>query len=138
MRTNHFATSVRRATIAGLALALCSVAGAAAAATSAPGDTVTTNGLEQVNSFLLLRPAYSWDALDNRHIIVWATAFRPYLVELAFPIPSLKFSHVIAVTSFGSRVHSGFDSVRVRGLPYRIKNIYKLTRTEARDLAREA
>ncbi|HLF12809.1 MAG TPA: DUF6491 family protein, partial [Gammaproteobacteria bacterium] len=84
---------------------------------------------------MLARP-YSWSAVDEDTVIVWATPFRPYLVELAFPSHDLRFADVIGLTSVGSRVYAKFDSVKVRGFRYPIDSIYKLTREEARNLKR--
>jgi hypothetical protein len=69
-------------------------------------------------------------------VILWATPFKPYLVELAFPSHDLRFSEVIGVTSVGSRVYAKFDAVKVGGFRYPIDSIYKMTREEARNLTR--
>lgn len=93
---------------------------------------------EPVDSFVLLSQPHSWTALDDDTVIVWATAFRPYLVELAYPSRDLRFAHVIGVTSAGSRVYAKFDAVKVRGFRYPIDGIYKLTREEAKALVKES
>jgi hypothetical protein len=89
--------------------------------------------LERVDSFTMLSRPHSWRAVDNDTVIVWATPFKPYLIELAHPSHDLRFAHVIGVTSVGSRVHAKFDSVHVRGLRYPISSIYKMTREEAKN-----
>jgi hypothetical protein len=66
--------------------------------------------------------------------IIWATAFRPYLVELSWPSHDLKFVEVIGVSESAGRVHSRFDSVYVRGINYPIDEIYELTPEQARTL----
>ncbi len=88
---------------------------------------------EQVDSFSMLTHPYSWTMVDDDTVIVWATAFKPYLVELAFPSHDLRWAHVIGVTSVGSRVYAKFDSIRVGGFRYPIDAIYELTREEARN-----
>jgi hypothetical protein len=93
-------------------------------------------GFEAVDSFTAFRGFHSFTVLDDRTLIVWATAFKPYLVELKFPSHDLRWAHAIGVTQFGSRVHAGFDSVQVRGFRYPIDGIYKLTREEAKELTR--
>lgn len=124
---------MRTLLIASVALFLgASAAHAREAAVSA--DTLA--GFEAVDSFTAFRGFHSFTVLDDRTLIVWATAFKPYLVELKFPSHDLKWAHAIGVTQFGSRVHAGFDSVRVRGFRYPIDGIYKLSREEARELAR--
>lgn len=95
-------------------------------------------GYEAVDSFTAFRGFHSFTALDDRTLIVWATAFKPYLVELKFPSHDLKWTHAIGVTQFGSRVHANFDSVQIRGFRYPIGGIYKLTRDEARELSKKS
>ena len=93
---------------------------------------------EQVDSFSMLARPHSWQALDEDTVIVWATPWDPYLVELAFPSHDLRFAHVIGVTSIGSRVYAKFDAVKVGGFRYPIDSIYKMTREEARALAKQS
>jgi hypothetical protein len=88
---------------------------------------------DPVDSFSMLSRPYSWTMVDDDTVIVWATAFKPYLLELAFPSPDLRWAHVIGVTSVGSRVYAKFDAVRVGGFRYPIDAIYELTREEARN-----
>ena len=61
-----------------------------------------------------------------------------YLVKLAFKSNDLRFAQVIGLTQFGSRVYAKFDAVKVGGFRYPIDSIYKMSREEARDLARSA
>jgi hypothetical protein len=95
-----------------------------------------TQAFEQVDSIPMLTRPHSWQVIDDDTVIVWATAFDPYLVELAFKSHDLKFAEVIGITQVGSRVYAKFDAVRVGGFRYPIDSIYKMTRTEARDLVR--
>ena len=74
--------------------------------------------------------------IDEDTVVVWATPFDPYLVELAFKSPDLKFTQVIGITQFGSRIYAKFDAVKVAGFRYPIDSIYKITREEARNLTR--
>jgi hypothetical protein len=91
---------------------------------------------EEVDSFTMLTRPHSWHAIDDDTVIVWTTAFQPYLVELSFPSHDLKWVHHIGLTSAGSRVYAKFDSVQVRGFRYPIDSIYKMSREEARNLER--
>jgi Family of unknown function (DUF6491) len=93
-------------------------------------------GLEQVESIPMLTGPYTWQAIDDDTVIVWATRHTPYLVELAFESHDLKFSEVIGISQFGSRIYAKFDAVTVRGFRYPIDSIYRMTREEARNLAR--
>ena len=105
----------------------------ARAANEAPAEVQIVPELEQIESFSMLGRPHSWTAVDEDTVIVWATAFKPYLVELAFPSHDLKFVETIGLTSLGSRVYAKFDSVKVRGFRYPIDSIYKLTREEAKN-----
>src|SRR5688500_8786400 len=91
---------------------------------------------EQVDSIPMLTRPHSWQVIDDDTVIVWATAFDPYLVELAFESHDLKFAQVIEITQFGSRVYARFDAVKVGGFRYPIDSINKKTREEARNLVR--
>jgi Family of unknown function (DUF6491) len=88
--------------------------------------------LEAVDHITALRPIHSWKAIDNDSLIIWATAFQPYLVRLVQPTPDLRFAHTIGVSNFAGRIHAGFDSVYVKGLNYRISEIYRLSREDAK------
>lgn len=137
MRTTKFRTSaMMRAALAGFALALSIAAGTASA--RAVNNPPAAAAFGSVKSFRLLTPPYSWRVVDDRTLILWATPFRPYLLELAYPSPDLRFANVIGVTSSVGIVHSGFDAVRVRGLRYPIDRIYQLTPDEARTLKRHS
>jgi hypothetical protein len=108
--------------------------GSASGVTSAP--VITGPAYEQVESIPLLARPHSWQVVDEDTVVIWATAFQPYLVELAFGSPDLRFSQVIGVTQVGSRVYAKFDAVNIGGFRYPIDSIYKMTREEARDLTR--
>jgi Family of unknown function (DUF6491) len=93
---------------------------------------------EQVDSFTLFHRPYSWTEVDEDTLILWATPFQPYVVELAFPAHDLRFTHAIGVTSVGSRVYAKFDSLKVRGFRYPIESIYKISREDARSWKRDS
>jgi hypothetical protein len=121
----------------GLGLGLASVVGARPAGDTAKEVEVGAGpAFEEVDSFSILTRLHSWHALDEDSVIVWATPFQPYLIELAFPSHDLRYSEAIGITSVGSRVYARFDSLRVAGFRYPIASIYKMTREEARNLAR--
>lgn len=123
--------------VAGLtAVSGASFANSANAPASANVQTHVTAGLEQVDSIPMLTRPHSWQVIDDDTVVVWATAFDPYLVELAFKSHDLKFTEVIGITQVGSRVYAKFDAVKVRGFRYPIDSIYKMTREEARELVR--
>jgi len=89
---------------------------------------------ERVDSMLIWRHPYSWQPVDDKTVIVWANAFDPYLVTLAFPSHDMKFVQAIGVSSSGPRVYAKFDAVTIRGFRYPIDSIYKLSRDEAKNL----
>ena len=97
------------------------------------GDVRLTS-LVPVESIPSFGRLHSWSVVDDDSLIIWATPFRPYLVELFRPSPELKFAVSIGVTSFGSRIHARFDSVEVDGFSYPIRRIYEMSRDEAKAL----
>jgi len=117
--------------VAGLTLA----AGTGFAA-GAPAASQAAATFERVDSIPMLTRPHSWQVVDDDTVIVWATAFDPYLVELAFKSHDLKFAQVIGITQAGSRIYAKFDAVKVGGFRYPIDSIYKMTREEARNLVR--
>jgi hypothetical protein len=123
--------------VAGLtAVSGASFASNANAPASAKLQTSATAAFEQVDSIPMLTRPHSWQVIDDDTVVVWATAFDPYLVELAFKSHDLKFTEVIGITQVGSRVYAKFDAVKVGGFRYPIDSIYKMTREEARELVR--
>ncbi len=130
---------VRKLAAVGLAAGLTAIAGLGFAASSSSVATATLPAgaaYEQVDSIPLMRRPHSWQVIDDDTVVVWATPFDPYLVELAFKSYDLRFAHVIGITQFGSRVYAKFDAVKVGGFRYPIDSIYKMTREEARNLVR--
>jgi hypothetical protein len=127
---------VRKAAALLLAAGLTAVAGASFAAAAVKERVAEPPAFEQVDSITMLRGPHSWQVVDDDTVIVWATAFDPYLVELAFRSPDLRFAQVIGVTQVGSRVYAKFDAVTVGGFRYPIDSIYKMSREEARNFPR--
>jgi len=132
---------IRKLAALGLAAGLTAGSAASFAAAARQADAATqadaiTPAFEQVDSITMFRGPHSWRAIDDDTIIVWATPFDPYLVELAFKSYDLKWAHVIGITQVGSRVYAKFDAVKVGGFRYPIDSIYKMTREEARNLTR--
>lgn len=128
----------RLSAVVGLALLGIGAAGlAGAAAKNAPSRTAVQAPVgEPVDSFPLLTRLHDWQALDDKTVIVWATPWQPYLVQLKYPSHDLPFVQRIGVTSLGDRVYAHFDSLRIAGFRYPIDNIYKMTKEEAKELAR--
>jgi hypothetical protein len=123
--------------VAGLTLSAgTGLAAGAPTTTQIAPSTRVAPAFERVDSIPMLTRPHSWQVIDDDTVIVWATAFDPYLVELAFKSYDLKFAQVIGITQFGSRVYAKFDAVNVGGFRYPIDSIYKMTREEARNLVR--
>jgi hypothetical protein len=122
--------------LAALSLAGVLTAGAGTAFSAAGSGAAAAPAYEQVDSIVMLRKPHSWQVVDDDTVVLWATPFDPYLVELKFRSPDLKFAQVIGVTQFGSRVYAKFDAVQVSGFRYPIDAIYKMSREEARSLTR--
>ena len=122
-------------TIASLLLGGAMLASAEVVNTEIP-ETELYEAPEQIDSFHFFGRFDSWRAVDRDTLIVWTTAFKPYLIELRRPSPELRFAHVIAISSTVGMVHSRLDNVYVDGWPYRIKAIYRLTAEQARNWTR--
>ena len=107
-------------------------------ANTTPEDDRTYADLERVSKITVFNGIHSWSTVDDDSIIVWATAFRPFLVDLPRKSHDLKFTHSIAVTSSAGSIHEKFDSVIIDGIRYPIKGIYKLDRASAKALGRRS
>ncbi|MGD8324591.1 MAG: DUF6491 family protein [Gammaproteobacteria bacterium] len=90
--------------------------------------------LEPVDSIRALGRMHGWRALDRDSLLIWTTAFRPYLIRLARPSHDMRFTEVIGVTETAGRVHSRFDSVYIEGIRYPIEQIYRLSPEDAKAL----
>ena len=110
----------------------------AASALPASGTTAIRADLESVDRIPALGRMHSWHAVDNDTLIVWASAFDPYLIELSHPNPGLRFAHIIGVTESAGSVHSRFDSVIIEGFRHRIDAIYKLSASDAKAIRSNA
>ena len=129
-------STVRKLAAVSLAAGLTAIAGIGFAASSSSVANATAPAYERVESIPMMRQPHSWQVVDDDTVVVWATPFDPYLVELAFKSYDLRFAHAIGITQFGSRVYAKFDAVKVGGFRYPIDSIYKMTREEARNLVR--
>jgi hypothetical protein len=141
MNDTTFGRLTRFGAVVGLALASSFGAiGIATAAdkTEAPKAAVQAPLGQPVDSFPILTRLHDWQVIDNKTVIVWATPWQPYLVQLKYPSHDLRFVQTIGVTSLGDRVYARFDSLKVRGFRYPIDNIYKMTKEEAKELARQS
>lgn len=122
---------MKRMLLAGLlAVALSPASWAATEST----DASQMPAYEQVSDFHFYGRLDSWRPVDRDTLILWATPFRPYLVELSRGSPDLRYAEVIGVTSTVGKVNAKFDSVLVAGTDYPIKAIYKLSRDQARNM----
>ncbi len=82
--------------IASLLLGGTTPASAEAVNTEIP-NTELLEALEPIDSFNFFGRFDSWSAVDRDTLIVWTTAFKPYLIELRRPSPELRFAHVIGL-----------------------------------------
>jgi hypothetical protein len=127
--------------VVGLALCLgFGVAGVSAAAAKNEAREAAAQAPpgQPVDSFPILSRLHDWQVIDDKTVIVWATPWQPYLVQLKYPSHDLPFVQAIGITSLGDRVYARFDSLRVAGFRYPIDNIYKMTKEEAKELARQS
>lgn len=115
-----------------LTLGLGSVAQAATDPETIRADELSA--YERVDYISALGGLHSFNPIDEDTLIVWTNRFTPYLVELQFPSSDLRWSYAIAIDAPTGRIHERFDSVRVAGLSYPIREIYKLSREQARQI----
>jgi hypothetical protein len=129
---------MRFGALVGLALGLggAGIAGAAAR-NQAPQAPIQAPVGQAVDSFPILSRLHDWQVIDDKTVIIWATPWQPYLVQLKYPSHDLPYVQAIGVTSLGDRVYARFDSLRVAGFRYPIDNIYKMSKEEAKELARQ-
>jgi hypothetical protein len=141
MNDTTFRRLTRFGAVVGLALGLgFGVAGVSAAAAKNEGlkAAVQAPPGQPVDSFPILSRLHDWQVIDDKTVIVWATPWQPYLVQLKYPSHDLPFVQAIGITSVGDRVYARFDSLRVAGFRYPIDSIYKMTKEEAKELARQS
>lgn len=101
-------------------------------------DAATLPPYERVESIPALGGLRGFNPVDEETLILWATHHDPYLVKLAYPSPELKWARAVGVESATSLIHERFDAVRIDGLRYPIREIYKLSRDQARELDRRS
>jgi hypothetical protein len=82
-----------------------------------------------------------WRPLDNRHLIMFAPRRRPYLVELARPVPGLSYEYMIGVYDRDGQICPyGGDSIIVDGgfrEQVRIVSMRRLNEDEVDDVLTE-
>jgi len=93
-------------------------------------DDLGNPGLDHITVFHI----DGWRAVGRDAIILWATPFEPYLLKLDRPAFDLPFVENVGVTSTGHELYARFDSVIVRGMPYRIASIHAISREAARTM----
>ena len=135
MNRSTFSNLTKLGAVVGLALGLgFGGAVSAAAKNQTPRAALQAPVGQPVDSFPILSRLHDWQVIDDKTVIVWATPWQPYLVQLKYPSHDLPFVQAIGVTSLGDRVYARFDSLRVAGFRYPIDNIYKMTKEEAKEL----
>lgn len=66
-----------------------------------------------VDRFSVLGRVDGWRPLGRNKLIVWTGVNEAYLLTVAEPCFDLEFAHSVSLTSTGSSVSRGFDSVKV-------------------------
>jgi hypothetical protein len=64
-----------------------------------------------------------WEPIDREHVVLFTRYTEAWLLDLAGPCLDVKFAYAISVTSFGNRIHSGFDKLLVGQQECRISQI---------------
>ena len=94
-----------------------------------PAKYVLDDQLESV-SYISKYQGYSgWEMVDRQSFILQTGPGNYYLIVLQVPVPDLSFSESISISSSGSMVRAGMDTVTVlgqsiKGPPYKIEKIY--------------
>jgi len=70
---------------------------------------------EPVRQFTWLGRFDSWEPLSNDQLVVYTTPTEAYLLKVWGPCRDLPFATTMGLSSTGSTVYSGLDSVIVRG-----------------------
>jgi hypothetical protein len=95
-----------------------------------PADALSDAGIDHITVFRI----DGWRPVGRDAIILWPTAFQAYLLKLDRPAIDLPFVERVGLTQTGSELYARFDSVIVRGRPYRIASIHPISREAARTL----
>lgn len=101
-------------------------------------EAANEDSLVQVDRIPLLNGLYGWTRIDDDSVMVWASPFRPFLIDMSRKSHDLRFANAIALTSSAGYVNEKFDSVIVDGIRYPIKAIYKLDPAYAKKLRRQS
>lgn len=102
--------------------ALVLVTACASSSRTSPAERLEwyrANAGEPVRGFTSTGRLWGWRALGDSALTVWTRRDQGFLLELAGRCPDLPFATSIGLTTRGSRVVAGFDSVVVprRGPP---------------------
>jgi len=118
------------------------VASCATGGIELPEKYVLDDQLESVPDISKYQGYTSWDAVDSQSLILQTSPSNYYLIVLQTRASELRFSEAIRISSSGSRVRAGMDTVTVlrrsvKGPPYRIEKIYRLKGREQVQTIRE-
>ena len=83
----------------------------------------------------------SWTPLDNKHLILWTSPQRPFLLSLQRHCQDLRFAEAISLTNNTSTLHARFDAVIVQDgffskMPCYIEEIHPLNKAQALEVQR--
>jgi hypothetical protein len=96
---------------------------------------------EPISSFSLLGGVQSWNSIGRDKLVVQTSMSRAYLLTVQPPCEDLSFTTRIGLTSTGTTVSKGFDSVKVRRDRCTITEIrsidYRQMRQDARQKAEQ-
>ena len=115
-------------------ITLVSVGLAGMSQAASANDHAVAGEMRPVDHFWTFDGMDGWRPISRDSLIVWATAFRPYLIKLSRPSFDLRFEQTIGVTSMGGSVYAKFDSVIVDGIRYPIRAIYQIDPKTARHM----
>lgn len=100
-----------------------------------PEKYVLDDQLESVSYISKYEGHIGWEIVDGQSFILQTRPSDYYLIVLQIPAPSLPFTESISISSSGSMVRAGMDSVTLlqqtpKDPPYIIEKIYHLKERE--------
>ena len=114
----------------GLALPLSMVIMASTASALAPNTNTPTTIGAPVKQIPLVSNISTWQALDNRRLVVSLDDQKNYLVTLAKQCRTLPTATQLGVSASGNAVYAGFDYITADGERCAIQSISRISHAE--------
>ena len=113
--------------------ALMSVLGTGIIALTFSANAMTPLG-SPLNKISVLGGLNTWEALDERRVVVSTSPKKTYLLTLSHSCHSLPFANHLGVSTSNNTVYAGFDYITADGQRCAIKTINRLSKQQKRAL----